>query len=557
MRILNLILIAWLLAACGGGGGGGDRPPVTNNPPPTTEDPAPTAAEMSEASKLLARTTFGPSYDEIYAAADEGIEDWLDRQLVMPPSRHEPIVRRYLSEYGFDPSANPPPGTFRRFAFYEQALTAPDQLRQLVAYSLSQIFVVSDNVDMIFTNPLGLSSYYDMLLDNAFGNFRELLEDVTLHPVMGLYLSHVNNARFNPVTNTFPDENYAREVMQLFSIGLFELNPDGSQRLDASNQPIPTYSNMEIREFSKIFTGLSYGPSVGSGPSYFGRQEPVLHVPMAMFEDYHETGQKTLLNGVVVPDGQSGMADIDDALDNLFNHPNVGPFIGRLLIQRLVTSNPSPEYVARVSAAFEGDGSTPRGDMVAVLRAILLDPEAEEGIKLREPFLRYLHLNRGLNVTSSDTTWPGYGYVAQFLTQQHVLSAPSVFNFYSPSFSPAGELADAGLTAPEFQITDASTVVGMTNLIAYALFSEQSIDSPDGFADLTLDLSDYEDLAGDPEALLDRIDLVFFASTMDSDTRNAILAALQPLGSDLTLRTQVALYLALASPAYAVQGDAS
>jgi uncharacterized protein (DUF1800 family) len=278
---------------------------------------------------------------------------------------------------------------------------------------------------------------------------------------------------------------------------------------------------------------------------------------MEMFEAYHEPGEKTLLNGFVVPDGQSGLEDIDDALDNLFNHPNVGPFIGKLLIQRLVTSNPSPAYVARVSAAFEGDGIAPRGDMVNVLRAVLLDSEAEQGIKLREPFLRYLHMNRGLNVTSSDSTWPGYGYIAQFLTQQHVLSAPSVFNFYSPNFSPAGELGDAGLTAPEFQITDASTIAGMTNLIAYALFGEQSIDTPEGFADIGLDLTEYEDLADDPDALLDRIDLVFFAGAMDSATRSAILTALQPLGGDLRIRTQVALYLALASPAYAVQGDAS
>ena len=368
----------------------------------------------------------------------------------------------------------------------------------------------------------------------------------------------MNNAKFNPATNTFPDENYAREVMQLFSIGLFRAESRTAvSDWMAAAIPFPPTANVEIREFAKIFTGLSYGQGPNSGPSFFGRQAPVLHVPMAMFEDYHEPGQKTLLNGFVVPDGQTGMEDIDDALDNLFNHPNVGPFIGRLLIQRLVTSDPSPEYVARVSAAFDGDGSTPRGDMEAVLRAILLDPEAAEGIKLREPFLRYLHLNRGLNVTSSDTTWPGYGFVAQFLTQQHVLSAPSVFNFYLPSFSPAGELGDAGVTAPEFQITNASTVVGMTNLIAYALFTEQSIDTPDGFADITLDLTDYEDLADDPEALLDRIDLVFFANSMDSATRSAILTALQPLAGDLTLRTQVALYLALASPAYAVQGDPS
>ncbi|MEM8769333.1 MAG: DUF1800 family protein, partial [Pseudomonadota bacterium] len=488
MRTLILLLSSTLLLGCGGGGDS-DRPapaPI-GNPPPV--DSGPTAAELNAVSKLLARTTFGPSYEDIVAVAEEGTEAWLERQFAMPPSLHEPIVRRYLAEYGFDPAGDPPPGTFRRFAFYEQAFTAPDQLRQLVAYGLGQIFVVSDNVEMIFVNPLGLSSYQDMLLTHAFGNYRDLLEAVTLHPVMGLYLSHVNNARFNPATNTFPDENYAREVMQLFSIGLFELNPDGSQRLDGSGNPIPTYTNAEIREFAKVFTGLSYGFSLGSGPSFFGRQQPVLHVPMAMFETYHEPGEKRLLNGFVVPDGQSGLEDINDALDNLFNHPNVGPFIGKQLIQRLVTSNPSPEYVARVSAAFAGDGATPRGDMQSVLRAVLTDPEAETGIKLREPFLRYLALNRGLDVTSSDGTWPGYGYIAQFLTQQHVLSAPSVFNFYLPSFSPAGELGSAGLVAPEFQITNDATIVGMTNLIAYSLFAEQSVDTPEGLADIRIDLT--------------------------------------------------------------------
>lgn len=555
MRYLLLICATCLLMACGGGGSGGGG--NGGQPPAPALDPEPTTAELQAASKLLSLTTFGPSYDDIYGAAEMGADAWLEQQFNLPPSRHESIVRRYLDEYGYDINAIPAPGTFRRFAFYERALTAPDQLRQLTAYALSQIFVVSDNVDMIFINPLALSSYYDMLLTHAFGNYRDLLRAVTLHPVMGLYLSHVNNARFNPATNTFPDENYAREVMQLFSIGLFELNADGSQRLDGSGNPIPTYGNAEIREFAKIFTGLSYGESTYNGTPFFGRETPVLEVPMIMFEDYHEPGEKYLLNGAVVPAGQTGLEDIDDALDNLFNHPNVGPFIGKQLIQRLVTSNPSPEYVARVSAAFDGDATTPRGDMTAVLKAVLLDPEADDGIKLREPFLRYLAMNRGLDVMSSDSTWPGYGYVVQFLTQQHVLSAPSVFNFYLPNFAPAGELGDAGLVAPEFQITNDSTIAGMTNLIAYALFGDQSIDTPEDFADISLDLSAYEALADEPDALLERIDLVFFAGAMDATTRNAIITALEPLGGDLTLRTQVALYLALVSPAYAVQGNPS
>lgn len=551
-RATALAAMCLLLAACGGGGGGGNAP--TASPPPAPAPAQPNRQALSEASKLLARSTFGADFDDIDSVAREGAEAWFDRQIALPPSLHEPIVRRYLAEYGFDINANPPPGTFRRFAFWERALTAPDQLRQVVAHALTQIFVVSDNVDVLFINPLALSSYYDTLLTHAFGNYRDLLRAVTLHPAMGVYLSHVNNARANPAANTFPDENYAREVMQLFSIGLFELNPDGSQRLDGAGRPIPTYDNDDIQEFARIFTGLSYGPNQPGGASYFGNPQPVLHVPMRMFDDHHEPGEKRLLNGQVVPAGQSGMADIDAAIDNLFNHPNVGPFFGRLLIQRLVTSNPSPEYVARVAAAFDGDGAQPRGDMVRLLRAILFDSEADAGIKLREPFLRYVAMNRALGATSDNGTFPGLGFIVQFLTQQHVLSAPSVFNFYSPGFQPPGELGAAGLTAPEFQITTESTVVGVTNLMAYALYGDRSIDTPDGFTRIRLSLGEYESLAANAGDLLDRIDLVFFAGSMSTATRQAIADAIAPLGSDPAGRTRLALYLALISPDHAVQG---
>ena len=556
VAVLLIFLLTLPLGGCGGGGGG-DRAPAAAIPP-VAAPPAPagpTQAELESASKLLALATFGADFDAIDAAAREGLSVWLDRQFALTPSLHEPIVRRYLAEYGFDVNANPPPGTFRRFAFWEQALTAPDELRQLVAYALTQIMVVSDNVDAIAINPLALSSYYDTLLTHAFGNFRELLLAVSLHPAMGVYLSHVNNARSNPVANTFPDENYAREVMQLFSIGLFELNADGSQRLGTDGRPIATYDNDDIQEFAKIFTGLSYGPDRPGGASFFGKQLPVLHVPMRMFEAFHEPGEKRLLRGMVVPAGQSGLKDIEDAVDNLFNHPNTGPFIARALIQRLVKSNPSPDYVARVSSAFAGGGGVPRGDMPHVLRTILLDAEAADGLRLQEPFRRYLALNRALGVTSDDGTFPGLGYVGQFLTQQNVLSAPSVFNFYLPVYSPAGALGDAGLVAPEFQITNASTIVGMTNLLAYALYSPQSIDSAPGFARIRLNLSAYETLASDPQALLNRIDLVFFAGGMDAATRAVIADAIAPVAGDPAARAQLALYLALSSPAYAVRGS--
>lgn len=557
-QTLILLLLSSLLLACGGGGGGGGGstpPPPGGSTPPPPAPVAPTQAELEQAASFLRLTTFGASYDEIEQLAREDVDTWLQQQFARPATSHLNVVVRYGDEYGYDPNGPITPGLYRRFAFWESAVNGDDQLRQLVAYALGQIFVVSDNVGMLFNDPTALSSYHDTLAAHAFGNFRDLLLAVTLHPAMGVYLSHVNNGRSDPLANTFPDENYAREVMQLFSIGLFELNADGTQVLDTAGNPIPTYDNADIREFSKIFTGLSYGPAEPGGSSFFGKRAPVLYVPMEMFEEFHEPGEKFLLNGQVVPDGQSGMRDVEDAIDNLFNHPNVGPFIGRQLIQRLVTSNPSPEYVARVSAAFAGDGVTPRGDMRAVLRAILLDPEAASASRLQEPFRRYVALNRILQSAAEDGSVPGAGFVAQFLTQQHVLSAPSVFNFYLPNFSPSGVLGDAGLVSPEFQITNASTVVGVTNLVAYALFAEQSIDSPEELGrPITPNFSEFEALAADPDALLDRIDLLFFAGNLGDSTRQILRTAIEGAGPDPTLRVQVGLYLALASPEGAVVG---
>ncbi|MEM7080732.1 MAG: DUF1800 family protein, partial [Pseudomonadota bacterium] len=491
LRVMGLAIVL-TLSACGGGGGGGSSPPPVSNPPPPPPpvNNDPTAQQLASAAALLDRATFGATFAQIDQVARTGEAAWLDAQFAAPITRHMPLVEGYIATYGLDPNAQPFPGVYRRFAFWERALTASDQLRQLTAYALTQIFVVSDNVDAIVIDPRALASYYDMLLENSFGNYRDLLRDVTLHPAMGFYLSHVNNGKSDPVANTFPDENYAREVMQLFSIGLFELNADGSRVLDGDGDPVPTYDNVVIREFSKIFTGLSYGTETVGGGSFFGNLTPVMYVPMEMFDAFHEPGEKRLLNGVVVPDGGSGIEDIDQAIDNLFNHPNVGPFIGKQMIQRLVTSNPSPAYVARVSATFADNGAGVRGDMGAVVRAILTDAEASNGIRLREPLRRYIALNRSLQARGEDGTLPGLGFTAQFLTQQHVLSAPSVFNFYLPDFAPAGAIKDAGLVSPDFQIVNDSTIIGGVNLTAFALFSEASLDSPEDFTRIVPDLGE-------------------------------------------------------------------
>lgn len=559
IRALTIAFLCCTLLACGGGGGSsGSSGTAGNTPPPSPQPPpTPTGADLATASQLLNLATFGPTYAEIESAAADGPSSWLDNQFASQISHHTPIVNRYINQYGLDFSADPSPGLFRRYAFWEQALTAPDQLRQLTAYALSQILVVSDNVDALFIDPRALSTYYDVLLEHSFGNYRDLLLAVTLNPSMGFYLSHVNNAKTDPAANTFPDENYAREVMQLFSIGLFQLNPDGSQQLDSQGRPIPTYDNQDIREFSKVFTGLSYAPRETGGSTQFGINSRVFDKPMIMFDEFHEPGEKRLLNGQVIPAGQSGMQDIEDAIDNLFNHPNVGPFIGRQLIQRLVTSNPSPAYVERVTNAFNGDGASPRGDMQAVIQAIVTDPEAAVGLRLREPFRRYVALVRSLESMGDDGSLPGAGFVAQFLVQQNVLSAPSVFNFYLPDFTPAGEIGSAGLVGPEFQITNASTISGMTNLVAYALYSEQSLDTAEGFTTIRADLTEFTDLTGDENALLDRIDMLFFGASMNPQSRTTISNAVVDLrnaGLPPIDLARVALYLSLISPDYAIQG---
>lgn len=499
-------------------------------------------------------------HDGIEAIAESGVDAWLDTQFALPATHHLPIVdaliaRRDAGEFAAWEQDIEYLIMFRRLSWWHATITAEDTLRQRVAFALSEIFVVSDNVDALVINPVSLSGYYDMLLDNAFGNFRDLLRDVTLHPAMGIYLSHVNNRRSDPAANTFPDENYAREVMQLFSIGLFELNIDGSVRTDTDGQPIPTYSNADIREFAKIFTGLSYGGS----SAFFGNPWPDFREPMQMFDNWHEPGEKHLPGGTVVPAGQTGIQDIEAGIDVLFNHPNTGPFIGKQLIQRLVTSNPSPAYVERVARAFNGDTTGVRGDMRAVIRAILTDPEARAAPapgatfgKLREPVVRYAALLRQFGAHSDDGFIANTGYFLQAVSRQHPLSAPSVFNFFLPAHVPQGELAMANLVAPEFQIATSNAIIGLSNLVDYAVVGDFVTDAPEPFLPVSLDFDDYIAVAGDVDDLLDRLDRVLTAGTMDPATRTAIAGILDDV-ADPNYRVRIGIYLVMISPDYAVR----
>ena len=554
-RNLTIFALALLLTACGGsGGGGGGQPPVAPPAPPTV-------AQLKEASRLAAQATFGMDYAGIDAIARRGHENWINDQFNLPMSDHLSIVvdivqRREAGEFAEFEEDIEYLIFARRLAWWHRAVTARDELRQRVGFALSEIFVVSDSVDILIIYPNALAGYYDMLLDNAFGNFRDLLRDVSLHPAMGVYLSHINNRRSDLINNTFPDENYAREVMQLFSIGLFELNIDGSLQLDINGDPIPTYSNAEIREFAKIFTGFSYG---GPG-AFFGKADPPnFSAPMQMFDAAHEPGSKTLLNGAVVPTGQTGMQDFEAAIDNLFNHPNVGPFIGKQLIQRLVTSNPSLAYIERVAHAFNGETTGVRGDMREVIKAVLLDPEATAAPasmadfgKLREPVVRYASILRQFGANSDDGFIAVLGYFLQQLGKQHPLSAPSVFNFFLPAHSPAGEIADAGLVAPEFQITTSTSIVGISNIIDFVILADYVSDSPQGFEPVSLDYQEYEELAVDANALLDRLDIVLTAGTLNSATRQAILNVITDI-EDVNQRARIAIYMFLLSSDYAVR----
>ena len=427
------------------------------------------------ASKFLTQATLGANYPTITQVAKQGESAWLDAQFQQPIHKLLPQTKCWEEVYeslGEQAAAEAfgDMALVNRYLWFNRAITAPDLLRQRVAMALSEILVVSDRIDLFNDNALPMSAYYDVLLEHSFGNFRDLLSAVTLHPAMGVYLSHVNNAKADTTKGTFPDENYAREVMQLFSIGLFELNQDGTRKKDANGKDIATYNNATIREFAKVFTGLSYGGEDAQFTTSDDVENFNFEVPMVMFDAHHDKTAKHLLNGKVLPAGQGGMTDINAAIDNLFNHPNVAPFIGKLLIQRLVTSNPSKAYVSRVSAAFNGGNGQPRGDMKNVIRAILLDPEARQtntviGAKLKEPFIRYVHLLRAFNANTADGAFMSTGEEIEETIHQFVMSSPSVFNFFQSGFAPNGEIKQAGLTAPEFQIVNAATVIGLKNLL--------------------------------------------------------------------------------------------
>jgi len=448
--------------------------------PEKTLDGSGMEAKLFDASRFLAQSTFGANIDLIEDLRDlNNYETWIDQQFDIPASlmmpKVEDVWQQVLDESNDPDNEFGPYSVHFNYAWWELNMTNEDLLRQRVAYALSQLLVVSINSDLRdWAEALG--SYYDILINRSFGNYRDLLMDVTLHPSMGYYLSHLNNPREIIEDNIRPDENYAREIMQLFSIGLYMLNPDGTWALDGDGNPIPTYDNNDIRELAKIFTGLGGGDledwvwwktDVEFGDNIYMIDKTV---PMQMFEAFHQPGAKTFI-GQTIPAGQTGIQDIEDAIDILFNHQNTGPFVAYRLIQRLVKSNPTPAYVGRIAEAFADNGNGVRGDMKAVIKAILLDEEARSAEamadpthgKLREPMLKYTHIAKTLPTYRSRNRYWNNGFNYLNSTRQHVLASPTVFNFYLPDYQPVGDITALGLVAPEFKLLNTTSSVSYIN----------------------------------------------------------------------------------------------
>ena len=553
---------AALLAACGGGGGGAvvaDLPGSGGTAPPVQATPP----SEKDAARFLTQASFGMrSAEEVAVLQKQGFDAWLFEQFNKPTALH---VAYLESQRGRDAQRGDQLRVTEEMSYeaiWQHWLHGEDQLRARMAWALLQIMVISNIAPDI--RPHAMSSYMDMLGRNAFGNFRTLLQDVALHPAMGYYLNMLESEKEDAAKGTHPNENFAREVLQLFSIGLVKLELDGSTRLGADNQPIATYDEAVIKGYAQAFSGWSYGGLDNTRDATFhdhdDNNESYWVVPMKAWASYHSPGPKTLLDGRVLPAGQTPEKDMADALDSIFNHPNVGPFIGRQLIQRFTSSNPSRDHIRRVATVFNDNGAGVRGDLRAVLRAVLLDPEARGDAaaaqprfgKAREPVQRFAATLRAMGAKSKNgLNSIHYLDSADDSLGQSPLLAPSVFNFYAPGYRPPGPLSIAGMVAPEFQITTETTVVGGLNFFADLLWSGGY---GNGDFRLQLDFAPWEALATDAAKLIDRIDLLFFTRQMSGPTRERLTRLVNALpANDPRERVRSALMLAAMSPDHIVQ----
>ncbi len=522
------------LAACGGGGGstGGSTP----TPPPVVVTPL----TENQASRFLGQATMGATRTTIDGLIARGIDGWLTDQFAMARATSH---FDWLAANTYNAPANINSQNGFDTTMWRQLIVEPDQLRQRVGMALLDMLVVG--IDGVNTNwqAFAAAAYVDVLLDNAFGNFRAIMDAITTNPAMGSFLTFRGNRKANATTGAEPDENYARELMQLFTIGLYQLNMDGTLKMSGGS-PIETYKPADVSGLARVFTGLNYSSTDSSTPARY-------KVPLVMQASINETGVANFL-GTSTTGG--GMAAIKVALDTIFAHANVPPFVSKQLIQRLVTSNPSPAYVGRVSAVFADNGSGTRGDMKAVIKAILTDSEARDDSvlagantgKIREPIMRLTGWARAFGVNSPANTWP-FGNTSSQSTRigQSPGRSPSVFNFFRPGYSPpATAIAAAGLVAPEFQITNEQSVVGYINYFQGLVANGAGDAKPDYTAILTK--------ASDSAALVAEVNTVLAAGQLSSATQTAIKTAVDSISITATNgpinRVGVAILLTLASP---------
>jgi uncharacterized protein (DUF1800 family) len=503
-------------------------------------DPPPDSADVQ---RFLEQATWGPTPELVDHVRAIGFRAFLDEQFNAPMTGY-PSLALYPTTRDQDACPNGSTCVRDNYTmyplqtrFFQNALYGQDQLRQRVAFALHQIIVVS-GVDI--TQPSWMTPYLQTLYRNAFGDFRQLLYEITLNPAMGNYLDLNGNSR------TRPNENYAREVLQLFSIGTATLNFDGSPRLDTSGVPVPSYDQTVINNFARVFTGLRFAPAPQAGvPNYID--------PMVVNEPQHDTDMKVLLNGTVLPKNRSTMQDLNDAVDNIANHPNVAPFIAKQLIQHLVTSNPDPIYVKRVVSVWG------RGNLRDVVSAILMDPSARQRRdgdptfgRLRHPAQFIVNVLRAFNARSADRSAESDGYLnPQSINMgMDLFRPPSVFSYFSPA---GGVPGGGGLRGPEFALLSTSTALARLNFVNTMVYSRINVgtNSPAG---TSIDLAPLQPLASNPGALVEDLNQRLLHGTMTTQMRESIVGAVNAVpASDSLRRVRTASYLVLTSSQYQVQ----
>ncbi|MEM0986638.1 MAG: DUF1800 family protein [Pseudomonadota bacterium] len=522
----------------------------------------------AEAVLFLNRATFGASQREINRLVGQDAADWLAGEMAKGQTRFLPPLEQRFQANGrqLPPDANSPL-TWNAF------IQADDQVRMRTVFALSQIIVTSDLLSGGRTESQKIAYYIDQLGENVFGNYRELIEDITYAPMMGQYLTYLRNRKGDARSGRMPDENYAREIMQLFTIGLIELNPDGTERTGADGVPLETYDNDDVVGLARVFTGLAQAGGQFNGN---GADADAMYKPMQMFDDQHSQLEKSFL-GTTIPPNTPGRESISIALDTLHGHPNVGPFLATRMIQRLTASNPSPDYVQRVAAAFDAGrftapngrvfGEGRRGDMAALVAAILLDESLFDGTitpqegKVREPVIRFVHWARAFDVSNinaenerrlRDTSAPDSGL------GQHPFRSPSVFNFYRPGYvAPQTQTGSNGLTAPEFQIANSVAAIGYANFMAeYILDRTPTQDNSNTFRP---DYGTEIGLADNPQALADHLNIFLAGGQMTAASRQELIDAVtamplreEALDEDRRKRVEVAIFIAVNTPAFAI-----